>query len=502
MAAATNSKRYIILPARGLTADSEPEGASLLAALAPKVGAIASFAPGAKGPKVPRVRVVDSIRENGPKLIEVSPDDLPALRNAAPGVRIIPEVFYYPARVRPLTIESRVKPAIRRAAAPTASKVELTFVLNTTGAPVAGATVVAFTNFAEKAGAQGVTNAKGKVQLALGGAAKIERLYVYPLAACWPLVKKNFSVTAATTIKLEAIVFPYKDCVRYFYGLADLAVGQGVTVGVVDSGVGPHPDLVVAGGRNTVSGENESDFGANDAEGHGTHVGGIIAARGSQSAGMRGIAPGVALRSYRVFGKNADGASNFAIAKAIDAAVADGCDLINMSLGGGPEDTLTAEAISDARAGGTVVLAANGNDDRKPVSFPAANDLCLAVSAMGRKGSFPATSVSSESVAKPYGKDPQNFIASFSNIGEDTDLTGPGVGVISTVPSGYAVMDGTSMACPAATGALARQLAKQTDLLGRKRDRDRSNAIVDLMAASVASLGFGPLYEGKGLIKP
>jgi hypothetical protein len=31
-----------------------------------------------------------------------------------------------------------------------------------------------------------------------------------------------------------------------------------------------------------------------------------------------------------------DGASNFAIAKALDAAVTDGCDPINMSLGGGP----------------------------------------------------------------------------------------------------------------------------------------------------------------------
>src|SRR5262249_19413030 len=150
----------------------------------------------------------------------------------------------------------------------------------------------------------------------------------------------------------------------------------------------------------TVLGENPDEFGDNG-EGHGTHVAGIIAARGNAPTGIRGLAPKVTLRSYRVFGKNKPGASNFAIAKAIDRAAADGCDLINMSLGGGEPDIATQEAIADARARGVVVIAAAGNDDRSPVSFPATDSLALAVSATGRKGTFPTDSIEIGNVASP-----------------------------------------------------------------------------------------------------
>jgi subtilisin len=206
--------------------------------------------------------------------------------------------------------------------------------------------------------------------------------------------------------------------------------------------------------------------------------------------------------SYRVFGRGGPGASNFAIAKAIDAAVADGCDVLNMSLGGGAPDPLTQEAIAAARAAGTIVLAANGNDERAPVSFPASDDLCLAVSAMGHKKTFPVGSEPAGSVAKPYGKDKNDFVAEFSNVGSDTDITGPGVGVISSVPSGYGVMSGTSMACPAATGAAARLFAISPELLALPRNQTRSDAMIKAVYAATRVLGFGPIFEGKGLVLP
>jgi subtilisin len=138
-----------------------------------------------------------------------------------------------------------------------------------------------------------------------------------------------------------------------------------VKVGVIDSGVATnHPDLSVEGGQNTVPGEKPTEFGDNGTEGHGTHVSGIIAARGTPPRGIRGVAPGATLRSYRVFPQGGDKASNYAIAKAIDAAVSDGCDLINMSLGGGDPDSLTEDAFVAAQAAGLVVFAATGNDDR------------------------------------------------------------------------------------------------------------------------------------------
>jgi subtilisin family serine protease len=270
---------------------------------------------------------------------------------------------------------------------------------------------------------------------------------------------------------------------------------------VIDSGIAlNHADLVVSGGQNTVTGEKPGDFGDNGGEGHGTHVAGIIASRGKPPSGIRGVAPGVTLRSYRVFGKGAPNAANFAIAKAIDAAVADGCDLINMSLGGGAPDSLTAEALAAAHNAGVVVLAANGNDSRQPVSFPAANSMCQAVSAMGRVGTFPKGTEPNGSIAAPHGKDKKNFIADFSNIGPETDLTGPGVGVISTVPTGFGVMSGTSMATPAETGAAARLLASKPDILKMPRDQNRAAAMISAIAGACNLLGFGAIYEGKGMI--
>ena len=94
------------------------------------------------------------------------------------------------------------------------------------------------------------------------------------------------------------------------------------------------------------------------------------------------------------------------------------------------------------------MIVAAGNQDRGPVSFPAADERSVAVSALGRKGTFPTGTSESGDVAGPFGKDKKNFIAAFSNIGRAIDLTGPGVGIISTVPGGYGVESGTSMAAP------------------------------------------------------
>jgi len=329
-----------------------------------------------------------------------------------------------------------------------------------TGAkPVANAFVVAFVDFKTKTGAQGVTDSDGKVSLALGAASlKLARLYVYPLDAHWSIIKKAITVKTGTVVTLTPLDLAYTDGLRHFYGNAADGVGAGVTVGVVDTGVAAHPDLKIAGGANTVPGEDPKDFGDNG-KSHGTHVAGIIAARGTPPTGLRGVAPGVTLRAYRVFGKGSGSASSFAIAKAIDKAVADKCDLINMSLGGGQADPVLKAAVDDARAAGSVCIIAAGNEERSPISFPAYEDTA------------------------------------------QMDLTGPGVGIMSTVPGSYAEISGTSMACPAATGAAARAIAG-TPVIKMKRDARRSEAIVKAVLASATPLGFGPTFEGLGLPHP
>ena len=442
------------------------------------------------------MKVLDSIHEDGAKLVEMTDDAVVALRSQQPGIRIVPVVYYFPARApRPL-VAGKVK------AAAAGTKISIQIVSKSDGKPVAGLDVIAFTDFANRIGASAKTNTKGIASLALGGASKkVERLYVYAHHTYWNALRNGVTLKTGTKIELDAITLPFTDSVRHFHGNSDLTAGAGVTVGVIDTGVGPHKHLAVDGGLNTVDGEAEGDF-VDNGDLHGSHVAGIIASRGGGADGVRGIAPGVRLRSYRVFGKGAEGASNFAIAKAIDRAVGDGCDLINMSLGGGPQDEATHSAITDARAAGVLVFAATGNDGRLSVSFPAAEALVLAVSALGRKGTFPAGTTEVADIAPPAGTDKANFVASFSNIGSEVDFTGPGVGVISTVPKDlWAVMDGTSMACPAVTGAAAKLLAAKPAVLAMNRDEARSDAMAKAIFEAAISLGFPPTFQGKGRIK-
>jgi subtilisin len=458
-----------------------------------KKAAVVSVPAGAK------VRVIDSIHENGAKLVEMTVDQMHRLRAAEPGLRIVPEVFYTPALYEP-TVESGPKAK----ATGVATNIILTVISSADAKPCARVRVVAFTDFALRQGAMGKTNASGKVSLALGAASKkVQRLYAFSDLGFWGALRKDVTIKTGTVIELDPIDLTFVDCVRHFYGTAALTTGNNVTVGVVDCGVDRvHPDLRVAGGENTVVGENPTEFGDNGAH-HGSHVAGIIAARGTPPAGIRGIAPDVTLRSYRVFGKHIEGvedrASNFSIAKAIDRAVADGCDIINLSLGGGPPDDALRSAIADARALGSVAIIATGNENRKPVSFPASDPRAIAVAAMGRRGTFPAGSESIGDIAAPFGKDKKDFVASFSNVGPEVDLIGPGVGVISTVPGGYAIMSGTSMACPAVTGVAARLLAGNAGVLAMARDQVRSDAISKLVLQSAHSLGFAPTFEGSGL---
>ena len=511
--------RFILLPARGVQAvagNASPAASKFLAKLHPRKGAARKFV--AKG--APAVRVIDSVRENGAKLVEMRPKDVVKLHAAHPGVRIVPEVFYYPAIApRPMPIAppagatksarsakvaktAKVAKSTRKKAAKApAGTITVTIVSKTGGAPIKDCTVVAFTDFANRIGAQGTTNAQGQVGLMLGAASKkLERLYVYAPMSFWNALKTNITITSGTTIKLVPIGLGYTDGLRHFYGNAPLSCGSGIVVGVIDTGISAEPDLKIQGGFNAVTGEKPNDFGDNG-EGHGTHVAGIVAARGTPPTGIRGLAPGVTLRSYRVFGKGKPGASNFDILKALDRAVTDGCDLVNMSLGSqGSVDAATHDAISNARAHGTLVFAAAGNDDRLPVAAPARDPMALAVSALGRKGTYPAGSVEVGDVMAPFGTDKKNYVTSFSNIGPEIDLTAPGDGIISTFPGGYAVLDGTSMACPAAVGAAARMLAGQAAILAMPRNQARSDAMAKFVLQKAKSLGFPAELQGQGML--
>src|SRR5206468_4368483 len=123
----------------------------------------------------------------------------------------------------------------------------------------------------------------------------IERVYAFPLSSHWGALVRDADPAAVLTIELQPIDPGHPDAVRTFYGNAGPGDGAGVRVGIIDAGVGPHPDLTVAGGENVVPGETAADFGDNGL-GHGTHVAGIVAAGGTPPAGYRGLSPAAELR--------------------------------------------------------------------------------------------------------------------------------------------------------------------------------------------------------------
>src|SRR6185295_12227406 len=120
--------------------------------------------------------------------------------------------------------------------------------------------------------------------------------------------------------------------------------GAGIKVGVNDTGIDyDHPDLGLCFGPgcrvaygydfvgDAFSGPVTTpvpDDDPDDCQGHGTHVAGIVGANGA----IKGVAPGVTFGAYRVFGCTGSTTDDVMIA-AMERALADGMDIINMSIG-------------------------------------------------------------------------------------------------------------------------------------------------------------------------
>jgi len=274
--------------------------------------------------------------------------------------------------------------------------------------------------------------------------------------------------------------------------------GKDVKVAVVDTGVGPHPLLVVAGGQNCVSGEPVGLVQDNGV-GHGTHVAGIIAARGG-AEGLWGVAPACTVLSYRVCatdGENYARAKSSDVITAVQRAVDDGCDLINVSLGSANEMPEIIPFLTAARDRGCVVVAAMGNDGSAWARFPARYQDVVGVSAFGRSDEFPE--MAAQQLRQALETKENVFVPDFSNHGDDTDYIGPGVGIVSTYPGDrYAVMDGTSMAAPYVTGLTARLLSRRADILSMPREASRAAAILGLVRQTAATLNLDRMYEGNG----
>jgi thermitase len=234
----------------------------------------------------------------------------------------------------------------------------------------------------------------------------------------------------------------------------DITTGSNtVTVAVIDTGVQlSHEDLAgrfVAGHDFLASSPDVSDpslspfvetcvppQSADGAYNHGTMISGVIAAN-SNTTGMAGLDWQAKIMPLQVM-DNCGSGDTTTIAAAINWAVINGADIINMSLGGSSGSTVLQTAINDAYNAGVTLIAAAGNEGG-PVIYPAAYPDVIAVGSVGS----------------------DDVRSSFSNYGTALDIVAPGENVLTTntiwsdgnySTDSYAFASGTSLSTPIVAG--------------------------------------------------
>lgn len=209
-----------------------------------------------------------------------------------------------------------------------------------------------------------------------------------------------------------------------------------VTVGIIDSGLDFNNDIfegrLVDNGVNLIE-PNKNNAMSDDPNSHGTHIAGIIAMNTPDTA---------KLRAYKIFDFRGN-STELLVIVAIDLAVSDGMDIINLSLGTADSDALR-ESLQNAYDSGTVIVTASGNKGINCADIlPAAFDGAITVGAVDKNG----------------------VPANFSNFGATLDIVAPGVDIYSCLNGNkYGLISGTSMAAPFVSAAAALLLSNNPDL--------------------------------------
>ncbi len=227
--------------------------------------------------------------------------------------------------------------------------------------------------------------------------------------------------------------------------------GKGVRLAVLDTGFTvDHPDFA---GRTVLTNSFIKGETVDDAHGHGTHC--IGSAAGPRKPASGGPGYGVAHEAEVYAGKvlsNAGFGDDGGILNGIAWAVANGCAVVSMSLGaevkpGTPYSQIFEQAAQRALAKNTLIVAAAGNESRRPGK----------VAPVGHPANCP-------SILSVGAVDDQRAIAFFSCGTVDTvgqvDVAGPGVNVYSswngkTSDARHKRIQGTSMATPHVAGIAA-----------------------------------------------
>jgi type VII secretion-associated serine protease mycosin len=273
---------------------------------------------------------------------------------------------------------------------------------------------------------------------------------------------------------------PWAQQALSFASVWPLTRGAGVTVAVIDSGVDANPqfgDRVLEGPDLAPSTTGPATNAAPDADcvGHGTSVASIIAAAPVAGVSFTGVAPAADILSIKI--TNSDAFPGQVTAEAIQAAVDDGAQVINLSLATVSTPAL-AEAVQFAQAHDVVVVAAAGNDSPDGATgpfYPAAYPGVLSVGAVDQDGS----------------------LASFSDTRTPVSVTAPGAGVTAAYPGPFPqaynpASNGTSFATAFVSGVVALVRAAHPGL-------DQAQVVARITATADGPAGPG---TGHGLVNP
>jgi serine protease len=199
--------------------------------------------------------------------------------------------------------------------------------------------------------------------------------------------------------------------------------GAGVTACVADTGLDTtHPDLApnlvdtydVFSGKSGLHATDVYELGVQKTETHATHVSGIVLGA-DNGLGILGVAPSAKLKEARVLQTHPDNSvsgETSEVMAGVQWLANHGCQVINMSLGGGDRSQAEEALYNQIRKKGVLIVVASGNDASKKVSFPGGYQGVLTVGAV----------------------DVNNHLASFSNTGAQLDVVAPGVNNLSSFP--------------------------------------------------------------------
>ncbi|MCC6396907.1 MAG: S8 family serine peptidase [Bacteroidetes bacterium] len=281
--------------------------------------------------------------------------------------------------------------------------------------------------------------------------------------------------------------------------------GEGVTVGIIDSGIdylhpalggGIGPAFKVLGGFDFVN--NDAD--PMDDYGHGTHVAGIVAADG---LAIQGVAPKARLLAFKVLdaqgrGREADILASLerVVDPNQDGDPADMPDVVNMSLGsdlGTPDDAISTAVDNAVKLGITFCVSAGNSGGYTPVQGKENNYYYTGMETIGS----PASAQLAITVGAVDSVDDSPRFSSKGPVrgtfGIKPDVMAPGVEVLSLAPGGgLASKSGTSMASPMVAGIAALLKSRNNALTPAEIKSAITNSSLDL--------GISAMRQGAGRV--